>query len=280
MDIVINKPALFRRQIALPQDHGSWVFLLSPLLIGLFTGGSFSLASVYLIIAAMAGFLIRQPITMAIKAYSGRRSRRDLPAARFWIVVYGMIGLSALLGLILQGYAYVLLLAIPGVPVFIWHLVLVSRRAERRQLGVEVVASGVLALSAPAAYWIGIASPAPLGWLLFVLVWLQSAASIVYAYLRLAQRELRAAPARKEQFQMGRRALLYTSFNLLIASGLSLASITPILLPLPYALQWGETLWGITHPAIGMKPTRIGVRQLLVSSFFTILFIFAWNTPF
>jgi hypothetical protein len=249
-------------------------------LIGLFTGGSFSLASVYLIIAAMAGFLIRQPITMAIKAYSGRRSRRDLPAARFWIVVYGMIGLSALLGLILQGYAYVLLLAIPGVPVFIWHLVLVSRRAERRQLGVEVVASGVLALSAPAAYWIGIASPAPLGWLLFVLVWLQSAASIVYAYLRLAQRELRTAPARKEQFQMGRRALLYTSFNLLIASGLSLASITPILLPLPYALQWGETLWGITHPAIGMKPTRIGVRQLLVSSFFTILFIFAWNTPF
>lgn len=280
MDTVINKPALFRRQIALPQDHGSWVFLLSPLLIGLFTGGGFSVASVYLLIAAMAGFLIRQPITMAIKAYSGRRSRRDLPAARFWIVVYGMVGLSALLGLILQGYAYVLLLAIPGVPVFIWHLVLVSRRAERRQLGVEVVASGVLALSAPAAYWIGIGSPAPLGWLLFVLIWLQSAASIVYAYLRLAQRELRAAPARKEQFQTGRRALLYTSFNLLITTGLSLASITPILLPLPYVLQWGETLWGITHPAIGMKPTRIGVRQLLVSSLFTILFIFAWNTPF
>lgn len=280
MDTVINKPALFRRQIALPQDHGSWVFLLSPLLIGLFTGGGFSVASVYLLIAAMAGFLIRQPITMAIKAYSGRRSRRDLPAARFWIVVYGMVGLSALLGLILQGYAYVLLLAIPGVPVFIWHLVLVSRRAERRQLGVEVVASGVLALSAPAAYWIGIGSPAPLGWLLFVLIWLQSAASIVYAYLRLAQRELRAAPARKEQFQTGRRALLYTSFNLLITTGLSLTSITPILLPLPYVLQWGETLWGITHPAIGMKPTRIGVRQLLVSSLFTILFIFAWNTPF
>ena len=32
--------------------------------------------------------------------------------------------------------------------------------------------------------------PDPLGWLLFGLTWLQSAASIVYAYLRLAQREL------------------------------------------------------------------------------------------
>jgi hypothetical protein len=29
---------IFVRHIALPQDHGSWVFLLSPLLIGLFAG--------------------------------------------------------------------------------------------------------------------------------------------------------------------------------------------------------------------------------------------------
>ena len=53
----------FRRQIALPQDHGSWVFLLSPLLIGLFTGGQFSAASAALIVAALAAFLIRQPLT-------------------------------------------------------------------------------------------------------------------------------------------------------------------------------------------------------------------------
>jgi len=274
-----RKPGVFRRQIALPQDHGSWVFLLSPLLIGLFAGGSFSLASLYLVIAALAGFLIRQPATMAIKIYSGRRPKRDLPAARFWLIIYGLVGLTALLGLILQGYTYVLLLAIPGVPVFIWHLILVSRRQERRQLGVEIVASGVLALAAPAAYWVGIGGPAPAGWLLFLLTWLQSAASIVYAYLRLEQRELSQAPNRQEQFRMGRRALLYTSFNLAAVALLALVQILPPLLPLPYALQWSETLWGITHPAVGVKPTRIGIRQLVVSTLFTVLFIATWNTP-
>ena len=74
----------FRKTIALPSDHGSWVFILSPLIIGLFAGGLWQGASFILIIAAMAAFLIRQPVTMAVKSISGRRPSRDLPAAIFW----------------------------------------------------------------------------------------------------------------------------------------------------------------------------------------------------
>jgi hypothetical protein len=44
----------------------------------------------------------------------------------------------------------------------------------------------------------------------------------------------------------------------------------------PYLLQWGETIWGTLNPAIGWKPTKIGMRQLIVSSLFTVLFILAW----
>ena len=274
-----------RRHIALPGDHGSWVFILSPLLIGLFAGGSFSIASVYLIVAVMSAFLIRQPVTMAIKATSGRRSRRDLPAARFWMLVYGVIGLLAVAGLVAEGFASLLILALPGIPVFAWHLYLVSRRLERRQVGVEVVGSGVLALAAPAAYWVGLGSPPaslaftsldPLGWWLFALTWLQSAASIVYTYLRLEQRELDATPPIPERLRMARRALIYTGFNLVAVVAFSLTGYLPPFLFIPYALQWGETLYGSLKPAIRFKPTRIGVRQLIVSTLFTILFIVTW----
>ena len=55
-----------RKQIFIPQDHGSWVFIFSPLLIGLFAGGRFTIESVYLVIAAVCAFLIRQPVTMAV----------------------------------------------------------------------------------------------------------------------------------------------------------------------------------------------------------------------
>lgn len=277
MAVKHKKQNYFIRHIALPQDHGSWVFLLSPLLIGFFAADRWSPASLYLIIAALAAFLLRQPLVIATKAYSGRRSRRDLPAARFWIIVYAVIGLLALTGLITQGYNYLLLLLIPGLPVFAWHLYLVSRRAERRKIGIEVVGSGVLALTAPAAYWVGVGQPEPTGWLLFALTWLQSAASIVYAYLRLAQREFKELPTLKVRFQLGQRAIIYTSFNLVLTVVLSLTAVVPTFLPLPYAVQWGETIWGVLNPAVRVKPTKIGVRQLIISSLFTILFILTWR---
>jgi hypothetical protein len=279
MDTTLKSPPLCRKVIALPSEHGSWVFILSPLLIGLFAGGNFSSATVYLIIAAMAAFLIRQPVTIAVKAYSERRSRRDLPAARFWMVIYGLVALFGLVGLIIESYAYVLVLALPGIPVFAWHLYLVSRRAERRQPGIEIVGAGVLALAAPAACWVGLGRIDPSGWWLFILVWFQSAASIVYAYLRLEQRELKSIPPFPVRLKMGRRALLYTGFNLAAVAILALFKVLPPLLPLPYALQFIESLWGaLVRPALGVKPTLIGIRQLIVSSLFTLLFILTWNS--
>jgi len=281
-----NKRALFQKHIAIPQDHGAWVFILSPLLIGIFAGGAFTYGSFNLFIAAMAAFMLRQPVTAIIKIYSGRRSKDDLPAARFWFMLYGVITSLALLGLILEGFAYILYLAVPGVPVFVWHLWLVSKREERRQVNVEIIATGVLSLTAPAAYWIGIGHYDPTGWWLWLLVWLQTAASIVYAYLRLSQREQDKGstlsdqpkgPERREQWKMGWRAALYTSFNLASVLTLSLLAVLPSLLFLPYLVQWMETMWGITHPATGWKPTRIGIRQLIVSITWTALFILFWR---
>lgn len=274
----MNNPiSLFRKHIALPQDHGSWVFILSPLLIGLFAAEAFKPASINLVIAAMGAFMLRQPVSIAVKAYAGRRSRADLPAARFWILVYGVIVLLALFGLVAEGYSYVLYLAVPGIPVFAWHLVLVSKRAERRQAGVEILATGALSLAAPAAYWIGQGGYDPLGWALWLLTWLQSAASIVYAYLRLEQRKQVEGLERSERWGMGARALQYTSFNLMLSIALGWLGWLPIWIFVPFLVQWLETLWGITHPATGWKPTAIGIRQLTVSTIFTVLFIVFWR---
>ena len=170
-----------------------------------------------------------------------------------------------------------LYLAIPGIPVFARHLYLVSKRAERRQAGVEILATGVLSLAAPAAYWIGQGGYDPLGWALWLLTWLQSAASIVYAYLRLEQREQVEVPGRSAQWAMGKRALQYTSFNLMLSIALGWSAWLPGWIFVPFLLQWLETLWGITHPATGWKPTAIGIRQLIVSTLFTILFILCWR---
>jgi hypothetical protein len=150
----------------------------------------------------------------------------------------------------------------------------------------EILATGALSLAAPAAYWIGQGRYDPMGWALWLLTWLQSAASIVYAYLRLEQRTMSengkkaegVVPNRRnELWQMGKRAFQYTSFNLALTLALGWSAWLPRWIFAPYLLQWLETIWGITHPAIGWKPTAIGLRQLGVSTLFTLLFILCWR---
>ncbi len=270
---------LFKKQIAIPQDHGAWVFILSPLLIGIFAGKTFTYATFNLIVAVLSAFMLRQPMTIFIKVLSGRRPKNDLAPARFWLLTYGIIATLALAGLILEGFGYLLYLAIPGALVFAWHLWLVSKYAERKQAGIEILATGVLSLAAPAAYWIGIHKYDSAGWWLWFFIWMQSAASIVYAYLRLEQRGQAEVKSRSEQWQMGRRALYYTSFNLAASVLLGWEKFVPPLIFIPFLAQWLETLWGIAHPSIGWKPVRIGMRQFIVSILWTILFIVFWRMP-
>ena len=265
-----------QRHIAFPTDHGSWVFLLSPLLIGLLAGGRWSTVSAYVVVAALCAFLIRQPTAAAIKALSGRRPKADLPAACFWIALYSLIGLLHLLGLVLRGFGYLLYLGLAGLPILCWYLFLVARRAER-QLGIELVGSGVLALCAPAAFWVGVGEADSEGWWLWALSWLQSAASILYIHLRLTQREMSRLPDRRALLGIGRRALWCASLNLAVVLGLAALGILPALLPLAFAVQWMESVWGTLLPVRGARPSEIGLRQLVVSALFTVLFILAFR---
>ena len=280
MDIVASprpRSRLLRRHVALPSDHGSWVFLLSPLAIGLVAGGRLTAATPFVVLGAVAVFLLRQPTSLLVKIFSGRRPRDDWPAAAFWTALYGLAGLLSAAALIAMGFAYLLYLFVPALPVYAYHLFLVSRRAERRQMGVEVAGSGILALAAPAALWAGLGRADPMGWWLWGLVWLQSAASILYAYLRLEQRAWAATPPPSECLRRGWLALTATTFSMLAVGAVAAAGVVPAALMLPYLVQWLESLWGTLRPAVGQRPVRIGMRQLIVSSLFTILFMVTWR---
>jgi len=267
---------LLLRHVAVPNEHGSWVFLFSPLLIGLFPGEKFHSGSLLLIGAALAAFMLRQPITILVKIISKRRPRSELPAALTWIAVYGLIAVGFLSGLIAMGYTPILFLAVPALPVFAWHLWLVSQRSERRQPVVEIAGSGVLALVAPAAYWVGTGHYDPIGWLLWGLAWLQAGVSIYYAYLRLQQRVWKEIPDLSQRWQAGRTIVFGAAGALILVGLFAIFKIVPTWLPLAFLVQFAEAIWGTFHPAVKAKPTHIGVRQLIVSTLFTIVFIIAW----
>jgi hypothetical protein len=215
-------------------------------------------------------------MTILVKVVSRRRPRRDLPAAIFWASIYGGIALVNLLGLLLRGYEYVAALAIPGVAVFAWYLILVGSRGERGQIGVEILGAGVLALLAPAGFWIGLERFDPLGWWLWGLIWAQAAMSIVHVHARLGHRKTAAGTPGKPR-ALARRSMALSTAVVLAVLVLSAAGRLPSLLFVPYLLQWGEAAWALATPQAGTRPNVIGVRQLVVSALFTVLFIFVWS---
>lgn len=264
-------PNVWRKQYAIPAEHGSWVWWLGPLIIGLAAGGHLDLDAVLLLLAALCAFLLRQPAMILVKSLSGRRPRSDIWPASSWIAVYSLIGALAVWGLITSGHPQVVLLAVPGVPVFAWHLWLVSRRAERGQMGIELVGAGVLALAAPAGYWVAAGTSDRVPWILWALTWLQATASIVFIYLRLEQRKLEAIPAAGDRWRQGRRTLAYHVFNVAASVALAILGWAPWLAPAAFGLMLFDALEGAARPPVGAKPSAIGLRQLGASALFAIV---------
>ena len=261
-------PRIFRKRYALPSEHGAWIWWIGPFFLGIAAGGGFNSALGILLIAALAAFLSRQPTTLVVKVLSGRRPSSDMAPALIWTSIYMAIALGSAAFLINRGYSSILLLAVPGLPVFAWHLWLISRKEERGQQGIELVGSGVLALSAPAAYWVSGGENALEAWIIWGLSWLQSAASIVYVYLRLRQRRLTTPLSNDEKWRMGTRTLVYHLFNFSLASALAIKNLIPFGVPIAFALVLLEAFAGVANPPLGAKPTAIGFRQLASSSLF------------
>jgi hypothetical protein len=263
--------AFWRKQYALPVEHGAWVWLLGPFALGVAAAGRLTAGLLPLLGAALAVFVLRQPVTIAVKAVSGRRTRQQFWPALAWAVVYTFIATALLSPLLLGGQGRLLWLGVPGLLVFGWHLRLVQQRRERRRPGVEILAAGALALSAPAAYWVAGGASNWIGLLLWGIGWFQAAASIVHVYLRLEQRQRSEPPPLRTRLAEGTRSLAYHGFNL--GASLMLATVLGLswLLPMAFLLTGLDALDGVLRPATGARPAAIGMRQLLASAgFFTL----------
>ena len=145
-------------------------------------------------------------------------------------------------------------------------------------MGIELVGSGVLALAAPAAYWIAKDGMNLTGWVLWILCWMQSAGAIVYVYLRLEHRRLTEMPDAQDRFAMAKRALLYNTFNVAAVIAVAALNLTPPLVIIPFLTMLLEIIYGaLIKPGIGAKPVSIGVRQVIITIIFATLMILTYR---
>ena len=261
---------------ALPAEHGAWALWLGPLTIGIGAGGWNGAPTLLLALAQLFVFLSRQPLLILVKALSGRRSRADAGPALAWLIAYASLAVVFGVMLIAAGFPQLVWVVVPVAPMLLWQIALVRERAER-QMTIELAGSGMLALAAPTAYYVATGTVDATAILLWILCWLQSAAAIVYVYLRLAQRRLTEMPPVPERLRMGRRAMTYAAVNLAISIGLALTRLAPPLTPVAFAAMLAQVVTGTRAPGVGVKPTRIGFAQVGATVVFAGLMIIAYR---
>lgn len=273
----IPSPSLWRKHIALPQQHGVWVLWLGPYFIGLGIGGFFKSGVLWLSLASFGAFLALQPLTVLVKSLVGRRSRDEIAPALFWLIVYSTVTAAGALGLIATGNGFILWLGVLALPSVAWQMWLVTRKAERHALWAEVAGTAALSLAAPAALWVG-AGFSTMGVWLWLLCALQAGASIAHVYVLLAYRRMPAMPSYPERWQVARLSLLWHGVNVIIVAILAALGQVPALTILAFAAMVAESVYGdVMRPKIGIKPAVIGMRQVVVALVFALLMIAAFR---
>jgi len=259
---------------AIPPEKGAWVWWIGPLLVGGAAAGTFSLPLLALVLAATAGFLLKQPVTLLAKHAFRGYGREDRGPALFWAAAYGVVLAVSVSYLLALEHYWVLPMGAAAAALFAWHLVLIAGKSERHQTLRDVSAAGVLALAAPAAYWSAGGAGSVLPWALWLVCALQSSASIVHMMLRLEQRRLKALPDLRARLRMGVIPLLHHAGNVLVAALLSYGGLLPWWGAAALCLPLVEGIQTVVRPPVGARLPRIGYRQLAVSSgFFFVLML-------
>ena len=175
------KPKTKLRGIALPTEHGAWGMVFEPIVAALAV--AFSIGGVFVAIAFVGAFLMRQPLkVLLIERASGRRMPQGVVARRY-IVLYTVIFLAGVAGAaaFVQLAAFCpLLIAAPLAAIQIYFD---SERQSRRlapELAGAVAISSSAAVIALAAGWSPLTAVA-----LWTILVCRSVPSIFYVRERL-----------------------------------------------------------------------------------------------
>ncbi len=218
---------IYRKQIVMPTEHGSWPWLLVPFTVGIGVAGQFNLAGLLTLIGGLAVFLMRQPATVWMRARRGRARAADGPIAAGWIVTLALVGAVCLVGLLALDRAVMLWLAGPFLVVLSLYLIAARYgRSHLRSLWMELAGAATLSMMAPAAAIAASGRIDSLAWALWGLMAAQSVLGALYVRLRVADTHNRP---------MTRWPVLAAHVGgLLFIVGMGLASAAPLATAVPF----------------------------------------------
>lgn len=252
----------------MPVEHGGWGFLFEPIVIALVAVPS--AATLLLSLAAVALFLSRQPLKVAIE---DTLRRRHVPRTRVaWAIALGYLlagGLAVAGAFFAAAHAF-WAVAAPLAPlaplglVTLWY----DSRGESRRLTPEIAGATALAGVACAA---GIA--VGLGWPLALSLWVSALVRVVPAIVTVRERVQRLHGEAPRTLGVAASHAL----ALAAATGVGLVGLMPWGVAVIAVLLALRAAWDLRPGAPAVTAMRIGVRELVTGLVAAMAIGLAWR---
>jgi hypothetical protein len=271
-----KRPAVFRKHLLLPAEHGTWFWFFVPFFVGVGVAGEvdvFINVAVFLTFTGgFAAFLMRQPLTAWLQIRRGRGRRTDGPLAIRWTVGLGLAALACFAALLALGYGALLWLLLPLLPLVALYLVVArQRRAAIRTFWLEIAGGIGLALMAPAAFITAGGQLDTTAWVLWGLMAAQNGLGAHYVRLRLADTHDR--PSR-------RIPLVWShGIGLLAVILAGLQGVLPLLTAVPFAAFLVRAVWTAARPRPVPNVKRFGFTEVAVEIVSGLWIILSYRYP-
>ncbi|MGQ9630481.1 MAG: YwiC-like family protein [bacterium] len=263
----------------MPREHGGWVILLVPLVVGTLVAPVGRIWGLLFSASAFLVYLSHHPLSLAVRGWA-RRKRGGIVSRRwlFWAGIYLAAAGITISVLFLRRLGWQLpALCSLAVAFSLGHLCYISRRKERT-VGGELWGIAGLSLGAPAAYFAATGSLDRVALFLWLGNFLHFGGSVFYVKMKVALRDgIDELWGLKDRISLTKGALL-SSLIPPIAAGISAVyEYVPALLPAAFLPALFKSLWGVfrVRPPASMK--RVGIVETIFAAAFAALFVLTYR---
>ena len=243
-----TRPHIRATRIFLPTEHGSWSFLLEPLLVGCVIAAS--AAAPWIALMVIAAFFARQPLK--VYSLSQRNPETASLALRFLLVFLAASG-AGLSGAIWQSGVQALLPLAAALPL---AMVQVFQDISKRSRSLSAELTGAVAIAAPSA---ALALAAGFSWTAALSLWLVFACRFVPSILYVRNRLLLEKGKPNDSFW----PVLAHLGALAAVSALAFVGSASWLTASVFAFLLARSVLGLSKYRAKMKAMKIGIWELV-----------------